>query len=126
MEAEAREALAMKPPVITNVSVDSLIQGCSSLLQAIESAASLGGGQSTKLPANVLDAMRLVHTSVEQMRPLPPPSKDAPLEPEQLPFVPAILIEGDSIMEEMDDTNLSDENLLEIAKRLRAKRLRVA
>ena len=96
------------------------------MLQPIESAASLGGGQSTKLPANVLDAMRLVHSSVEQMRPLPPPSKDAPLEPEQLPFVLAILIEGDSIMEAMDGTDVADEKIFEIAKRLRAKCHRVA
>ena len=120
MELEAADLLNCKPLPVLSSSVDALIQGCTSLLQAIESTAALRSGASTTLPPTVLDAMRSVHASVAQMRPLPPPTLDTPLE-----AVPAVtIIDDDLLMEEMDEADLSDEALLEIVKRLRAKRLR--
>ena len=127
MEEEAADLLNCRPapPQITttaSLSVDSLLQNCASLLQAIESAAAFSNGSSTNLPPNVLEAMRTMHTSVAQLRPLPPPTQDGPLEPAEIPVV--VVIDNDSLMEEMDDADISDDKLLEIAKRLRAKRLR--
>ena len=126
MEEEARESLSGPSPAQISTtgssSVDSLLQNCATLLQAIESAAAFSNGSSTNLPPNVLEAMRTMHSNVAQLRPLPSPTKDGPLEPAEIPVV--VVIDNDSLMEEMDDDDMTDDKLLEIAKRLRAKRLR--
>ena len=127
MEEEAADLLNCRPApyqitTTGSLSVDSLLQNCASLLQAIESAAAFNNSSSTNLPPNVLEAMRTMHTNVAQLRPLPPPTKDGPLEPAEIPAV--VVIDSDSLMEEMDDADITDDKLLESAKRLRAKRLR--
>ena len=123
LEVDAAKMLHSRAPNFEDSAVSNLLQNCVDLLQKIESASTLAQGSTSSLPPQVLEAMRNMHAVVESIRPLPQPSKHTALQPEDAVIIGDAMDE-DGLMTELTAED-SDVKLLEIAKRLKAKRLRV-
>ena len=123
LEVDAAKILHCSAPIPDDSAMSLLLKSCMDLLQEMESASILAQGPNPALPTSVLDAMRNMHATVEPIRPFPQPCMRTGLGEGETEDMEEMMDES-SLMVELTEEE-SDEKLLNIAKRLRAKRLRV-